>query len=1247
MALLDFFGNVVPVSRAGRRTQITATSLVGGVAMGTSGDDQFTVPSGSYTLIGGDGDDIYWNVTSDTHLVEKAGGGIDQVYVYSDYVMPDHVENLTVGNVRAGVIGNALNNYMLGNGYAQSFDGGAGNDVFTGAGGGDTYIFGAGSGYDLITDFATGGAKPDAVRLTGYDAFHTFADVKAAMSQVGSDVVLRLDANNAVKFANTQVGSFTSANFQLALDTSRMKLTFNDDFNTLSAGSGASSTVWRTDYGFGGDTNGRDARTFIATGEKQVNVDPDFKGTGSKGVGVNPFEVDKGVLTIEARPADASIVDQMWGYKFTSGGLTTRNTFTQTYGYFEARLKLPAESAAFPAFWLYTAGTNASEIDIMEKRRDDTTWTATMHDYTTGKDIPQSAAIFTPTSTSEFHTYGVMWTAETVTWYLDGVAVKSVPTPPSMHGPMYMIVNLAVDSSVTSDFQGADLQVDYIRAYTLDDAVAAAGPSVTASGRNDILSDVAGAVTLTGMGGNDLYIVTSAKTVIVEKAGEGTDTVQASIDYTLGDTLENLTLTGKAITGIGNAANNVLIGNELNNVLIGGAGNDRLDGGLGGDRLVGGTGDDTYVVDDLRDTVVEVAGEGRDTVLASINYTLGANVECLTLTGGALLGTGNELDNTLTGNELNNVLVGGAGSDTLIGGAGADLLIGGTGNDGYYIDNAADVVMEKANEGFDIIWSSVDYVVPINVEQLVLTGTAIRATAGDAGSYLYGNELGNILTGGAGNDTLDGRAGDDTLIGGAGNDRLTGGAGSDTFVFAAGFGKDTIADFRIGEDRIDWSALKANNGAPVIADVAGVATATFGKDTITFTGLKAADLIAADVFGTRTAPAPTPELPLPVSEVVQPIVTPAPAPVVTPVVTPVPDAVRTLIGTAGNNSHVVTASTDVIVEALNGGTDSVTASVDYKLGDNLENLFLTGKAVTGHGNALQNVIIGTDQHNVLYGWDGNDVLDGRGGADTMYGGRGGDQYTVDNVGDLVIEYADEGYDVVNSSVDFTLGANVEKLVLTGNVARTGTGNELDNWLVGNDLDNTLMGGAGNDRIDGGKGADRMLGGIGDDYYLVDNAGDLVIEFPGEGHDIVSSSIDYVAPVNIEQLVLTGSATVGTANDQGMRLYGNDLGNTLNGGLGADIIKGGAGVDRIIGGAGNDTLIGGGGADTFVFGPGFGRDTINDFDVRQDKIDWSAFAGAGTPQIANVHGNAVASFGADAITFLGVTAATLEAFHVFG
>jgi Ca2+-binding RTX toxin-like protein len=252
---------------------------------------------------------------------------------------------------------------------------------------------------------------------------------------------------------------------------------------------------------------------------------------------------------------------------------------------------------------------------------------------------------------------------------------------------------------------------------------------------------------------------------------------------------ENLALLGTAaINGMGNALNNVITGNTAANI---------LDGGAGADRLIGGLGNDTYLVENAGDLAVETSAllTEIDTVLSSVNYSLGTNLEKLTLTGiAAINGTGNALRNTITGNVAANILNGGLGIDT---------LVGGFGNDTYVVDAIGDLVTETsalATE-IDTVLSSVNYSLGANLEKLTLTGaTAINGTGNALKNTIVGNGIANVLNGGLGNDTL------------------TGGAGVDTFVLSK-TSIDTITDF--AGDKIQISAAAFGGGL-----VAGTALTT-------------------------------------------------------------------------------------------------------------------------------------------------------------------------------------------------------------------------------------------------------------------------------------------------------------------------------------------------------------------------------------------------------------------------------------
>ncbi|GLK90811.1 calcium-binding protein [Pseudomonas turukhanskensis] len=355
--------------------------------------------------------------------------------------------------------------------------------------------------------------------------------------------------------------------------------------------------------------------------------------------------------------------------------------------------------------------------------------------------------------------------------------------------------------------------------------------TVIGNAQNNILDAGKTASTLSGGSGHDTYYVNVKGTTVVEAAAGGTDTVIAAISYALGADVENLTLAGKAaLNGTGNAQANVLIGNDGANI---------LDGGAGADSLAGGKGNDTYIVDHLGDVVTEALNAGIDTVKSSVSFTLGINLENLTLTGTA------QTSFYATGNALNNTLIGDAGNNHLDGRAGVDKLLGGAGDDTYSVDLIAkgvgakaiaaleDVVTERKGEGDNdrlVLRLSDDAETKLAgatkattltlanyLEHLDASGTGVvklNLTGNAAGNRLTGNDWGNVINGGAGNDSIDGGAGNDLIIGGVGADTLTGGAGNDTFSFTSlkDLGlearQDTITDFTVGEDTLNFKGFK-------------------------------------------------------------------------------------------------------------------------------------------------------------------------------------------------------------------------------------------------------------------------------------------------------------------------------------------------------------------------------------------------------------------------------------------------------
>jgi Ca2+-binding RTX toxin-like protein len=308
-------------------------------------------------------------------------------------------------------------------------------------------------------------------------------------------------------------------------------------------------------------------------------------------------------------------------------------------------------------------------------------------------------------------------------------------------------------------------------------------------------------------------------------------------------------------------------------------------------------------------------------------------------------------------------------------------------------------------------------------------------------------------------------------------------------------------------------------------------------------------------------------------------------------------------GSSGNNQYfgdegndILRVTTAIDSDTWNGGSGNDTidwslASISgatFNLGAGTATLGLATEIMVGFENLIgtnnNDTIVGTAGSNVLTALGGNDTINGGAGADTMFGGLGDDRYIVGSLGDSTIENAGEGTDTVFSYINWTLGANIERLELEGS-ATNATGNGLNNTLVGNSLNNVLNGGAGNDY---------MRGGAGDDIYIVAAAGDVTAEDPGQGTDTVRSYIDWTLGANVERLELQSSGNInGTGNSLNNTLVGNSAANSLNGGNGNDFISAGAGNDTLVGGAGNDTLIGAAGSDSLNGGTGNDR---FDFDL---------------------------------------------------
>ncbi len=380
-----------------------------------------------------------------------------------------------------------------------------------------------------------------------------------------------------------------------------------------------------------------------------------------------------------------------------------------------------------------------------------------------------------------------------------------------------------------------------------------------------------------------------------------------------------------------------------------------------------------------------------------------------------------------------------------------------------------------------------------------------KPTGTTAKDKLIGTEIADKFAGLAGNDTLNGLGGNDTLDGGTGDDSLDGGTGNDSLI--GGDGKDKL----LGGSGNDFLAGDKDNDT-LVGDV--------GNDTLNGGA-----------------------------------------------------GVDAMTGGDGNDYYVVDNKLDTVVETntnkRTGGIDTVETAFNYTLGDNFENLVLTGITNNnGTGNTLDNVITGNIGDNLLKGDKGNDTLIGGEGVDTLdgglgmdilNGGAGADVYFMNNDGDKIVEDSQStDEDQVIATVTYDLSANpeIEILTLQGNKAISGIGNELDNTLqevdggtvansfngaAGNDVinaeggDDTLEGGEGNDELNGGAGDDvAIYNGLFDDYQITANmdaegVAQLVIKYVGSGED---EGEDILSDIEIVQFSDGTQKTIETLMDDG-------------------------------------------------------------------------------------------------------------------
>jgi Ca2+-binding RTX toxin-like protein len=885
-------GEAMPESAA-EQARIAGTAVGNETINAPAGHSSLSGEGGGDVLVGNGLDNRHWITHPRDRVVEQPGGGIDTMIAWTDMRLADNVENLQVNGQFNYAVGNSLANLITVDDATHWIYGAGGDDVLVGAlTQKTTFVVRAGEGSDVIYNW-NGNSQ---LQLHGY-GINSAAQLRSFMSQQGSDVVISFGNGERLILRDENLATIQDRQFLLPLDTGKLgALTFQDEFDALQIWNPSTDTgIWRAD--FGGNLKDQWAYTLVTNGEVQVYAKPGFQGRGEADLDLNPFSIANGVLTITAEriPDDKSYA--AWNREYSSGMLNTLGMFEQKYGYFEIRAEMPTAAGSWPAFWMmthpYVSGIEADifeglaitpEIDYRRALGGD----QTQYDDTLKLEV------------GGMHTYGMLWTPETVTFYYDGIAVLQGPTPDNWDYPMAMIVNLAVGGWGGTPEAGqfpTHMKVDYVRAYALAGGGTevvrespeipvgtlrtAGGPTSGQANVPETFADgqpvtsaaisIHGAKPAAGPPGKAFVIWEDAGAVFGAVSSNG---VIGQPTTLMAGSVSQFTGTGTWLSsgkvvfgytqpeGAGRAAWAMVFDPEkltFTRQELGPATGDVRFVAPGGQTMARAYDEWAYGGDvpgwygparAISGDLTGVTGSGEliatdGSGVQQLYRIIGASQPQGGGTGGGSAATnGNDVLQAAPGRTPvhalagDDTITGTSGEDYLRGDEGADRILGGDAFDDVHGNMGNDTVMGGAGGDWVVGGKDNDVLYGDDGDDIVYGNMGDDVCEGGAGA--------DIVRGGQGDDLVRGWAGDDWISGDRGSDTLTGGAGADIFHTFAEAGFDRVTDFNAAEgDRVQllpgaqWSV--SQSGADTIVHV--------GSAQLVLANVQMSSLPAGWIFG--------------------------------------------------------------------------------------------------------------------------------------------------------------------------------------------------------------------------------------------------------------------------------------------------------------------------------------------------------------------------------------------------------------